>query len=53
MRTHDSPMASDRRQWSAHLGHLRNEPMPESGRIGWGAVGRAAEFPVSQRGLRP
>jgi hypothetical protein len=27
--------------------------LPESNRVGWGAVGRAAEFLASQRGLRP
>lgn len=41
-----------RQQLSADIEHLR-ELLPESDRIGWGAVGRAAEFLVSQRGLRP
>ncbi len=49
----DSAMESYRQQLSADLEHLRNELLPESDRIGWGAVGRAAEFLVSQRGLRP
>jgi hypothetical protein len=31
------------------LQHLRDEPEPD--RTGWGALGRAAEFLVSQRGL--
>jgi hypothetical protein len=48
----DSAMESYRLQLSAELEPLRNELIPESERIGWGAVGRAAEFLVSQRGLR-
>jgi len=49
----DSAIESYRQQLSADLEHLREELMPESDRIGWGAVGRAAEFLASQRGLRP
>jgi len=48
----DSAMESYRLQLSAEREPLRNELIPESERIGWGAVGRAAEFLVSQRGLR-
>jgi hypothetical protein len=49
----DPAVQSYRQQLSLDLEHLRNELMPEPERIGWGAVGRAAEFLVSQRGLRP
>jgi hypothetical protein len=49
----DSAMESYRQQLSADLEQLRDELLPESNRIGWGAVGRAAEFLASQRGLRP
>jgi hypothetical protein len=49
----DTMMESYRRQLSSDLEHLRDEWLPESNRTGWGAVGRAAEFLVSQRGLRP
>jgi hypothetical protein len=49
----DSLIEGYRRQLSLDLEQLRNEWLPESNRIGWGAVGRAAEFLVAQRGLRP
>ncbi|HTW47207.1 MAG TPA: hypothetical protein VMD92_04620 [Acidobacteriaceae bacterium] len=49
----DSAIESYRQQLTADLEHLREELMPKSERVGWGAVGRAAEFLVSQRGLRP
>ncbi len=49
----DSMMEACRKQLSADLAQLRDEWLPESNRIGWGAVGRAAEFLASQRGLRP
>jgi hypothetical protein len=49
----DSLMEGYRRQLSLDLEQLRREWLPESNRIGWGAVGRAAEFLVAQRGLRP
>lgn len=39
-----------RNQLRDELAHLRDEPGPY--RTGWGAVGRAAEFLVAQRGLR-
>ena len=39
-----------REQLKDDLIQLRNEPSPD--RSGWGALGRAAEFLVSQRGLR-
>jgi glutaredoxin len=39
-----------REQLTQELEQLRNEP-EESDRVGWGALGRAAEFLVSQRGL--
>jgi hypothetical protein len=48
----NSAMENYRQQLSADLEQLHNEWLPESNRIGWGAVGRAAEFLVSQRGLR-
>jgi hypothetical protein len=38
-----------RRQLTQDLQQLRDEPEPD--RAGWGALGRAAEFLVSQRGL--
>jgi hypothetical protein len=38
-----------RQQIADELHHLRDEP--ERDRSGWGALGRAAEFLVSQRGL--
>ena len=38
-----------RRQLAQELRHLRDEP--EQDRAGWGALGRVAEFLVSQRGL--
>jgi hypothetical protein len=49
----DALMESYRQQLSSDLEQLREEWLPESNRTGWGAVGRAAEFLVSQRGLRP
>ncbi len=49
----DSIMENYRQQLSTDLQHLRDEWTPESNRSGWGAVGRAAEFLVSHRGLRP
>jgi hypothetical protein len=49
----DAMMESYRREISADLRHLRDEWLPESNRAGWGALGRAAEFLASQRGLRP
>jgi len=39
-----------REQLTHELQQLRDEP-DESDRVGWGALGRAAEFLVSQRGL--
>ncbi len=39
-----------REQLKEELLQLRNEPGPD--RSGWGALGRAAEFLVAQRGLR-
>ena len=38
------------RQLKEQLNQLRNEP--DMDRNGWGVLGRAAEFLVSQRGLR-
>ena len=49
----DSMMEAYRQELSANLQNLRDEWLPESNRVGWGAVGRAAEFLASQRGLRP
>lgn len=46
----DTIIAEYRRQLIEELNQLRDEPGPD--RTGWGAVGRAAEFLVSQRGLR-
>jgi len=48
----DALIADYRRQLAADLQQLRDEHEPEPDRAGWGAVGRAAEFLVSQRGLR-
>ena len=45
----DAIIENYRRQLAQDLQHLRDEPEPE--RAGWGALGRAAEFLVSQRGL--
>lgn len=49
----DTMMEAYRQELSADLQHLRDEWLPESNQVGWGAAGRAAEFLVSQRGLRP
>jgi hypothetical protein len=46
----DAILESCRRQLKEELDQLRNEPGMD--RSGWGALGRAAEFLVSQRGLR-
>jgi hypothetical protein len=46
----DVILESCRRQLKEELDQLRNEPVMD--RSGWGALGRAAEFLVSQRGLR-
>jgi hypothetical protein len=46
----DAIVQNCRRQLKEELGQLRSEP--GMGRSGWGALGRAAEFLVSQRGLR-
>lgn len=46
----DAIIGSYRQQLAQELQHLRDEPEPD--RTGWGAIGRAAEFLVSQRGLR-
>jgi hypothetical protein len=43
-------MENCRRKLKEELDQLRNEPGMD--RNGWGALGRAAEFLVSQRGLR-
>jgi hypothetical protein len=45
----DTIIEDYRQQLAKELEHLRNEP--EHDRAGWGALGRAAEFLVSQRGL--
>jgi len=45
----DAIIENYRRQLAQELQHLRDEPEQE--RAGWGALGRAAEFLVSQRGL--
>jgi hypothetical protein len=45
----DAIIENYRQQLAGELQHLRDEPEPE--RAGWGALGRAAEFLVSQRGL--
>lgn len=42
-----------RHKLTGDLQHLRDAWLPESNRTGWGAVGRAAEFLVCPRGLRP
>ncbi len=46
----DMIIRSYREQLKEELTKLRNDPSPD--RSGWGALGRAAEFLVSQRGLR-
>lgn len=46
----DAILESCRQRLTSELQQLRNEPEPD--RLGWGALGRAAEFLVSQRGLR-
>ena len=45
----DAIIENYRLQLAQDLQQLRDEP--ESERVGWGALGRAAEFLVSQRGL--
>jgi hypothetical protein len=45
----DAIIQNYRRQLKKELDQLRNEPSVD--RTGWGALGRAAEFLVSQRGL--
>jgi len=45
----DDIIENYRQQLAQELQHLRDEP--DSDRAGWGAIGRAAEFLVSQRGL--
>jgi hypothetical protein len=45
----DTIIENCRQQLAQELQHLRDEPEPD--RTGWGAIGRAAEFLVSQRGL--
>lgn len=46
----DTIIANYREQLSDELLQLRDDPGP--GRSGWGALGRAAEFLVAQRGLK-
>lgn len=46
----DAIIENCRQQLAQELQHLRDAPEPD--RTGWGAIGRAAEFLVSQRGLR-
>lgn len=45
----DAIIENYRQQIAEELHHLRNEL--ERDRAGWGVLGRAAEFLVSQRGL--
>jgi hypothetical protein len=45
----DTIIENYRQQLAQELEHLRDEK--ELDRAGWGALGRAAEFLVSQRGL--
>jgi hypothetical protein len=45
----DAIIQNCRQQLAQELQHLRDDPEPD--RTGWGAIGRAAEFLVSQRGL--
>jgi hypothetical protein len=47
----DTIVQNSRRQLIDELHELCSEPEPD--RSGWGALGRAAEFLVSQRGLHP
>jgi hypothetical protein len=47
----DTIIENYRQQLAQELKHLSADP--ESDRAGWGALGRAAEFLVSQRGLHP
>jgi len=47
----DTIIGHYRQQLSQDLLQLRDEPGPD--RSGWGALGRAAEFLVAQRGIRP
>jgi hypothetical protein len=49
----DTMMESYRQHLSGDLEDVRDEWLRESNRTGWGAVGRAAEFLVAQRDLRP
>jgi len=46
----DTVIRNYREQLKDDLVQLRNDPSPD--RSGWGALGRAAEFLVAQRGLR-
>ena len=46
----DTIITNYRQQLRDELNQLRHEPGPD--RSGWGALGRAAEFLVAQRGLR-
>ncbi|MGA2727390.1 MAG: hypothetical protein ACLPH3_14935 [Terracidiphilus sp.] len=46
----DAMVQNYRQQLKEELDQLRNEPSQD--RAGWGALGRVAEFLVSQRGLR-
>jgi hypothetical protein len=48
----DALIVDYRKHLAEDLQQLRDEHEPEPDRTGWGAVGRAAEFLVSQRGLR-
>jgi predicted NUDIX family NTP pyrophosphohydrolase len=45
----DTIIENCRRQLTQELQNLRDTP--EADRLGWGSLGRAAEFLVSQRGL--
>ena len=47
----DGIIENYRQQIAEELHHMRDEP--ERDRAGWGVLGRAAEFLVSQRGLHP
>jgi hypothetical protein len=46
----DAIISGYRQQLTSELMQLREEKQPD--RVGWGALGRAAEFLISQRGLR-
>jgi hypothetical protein len=46
----DAIIILHRQQLTEELRQLRDNPNPD--RIGWGALGRAAEFLVAQRGLK-